>query len=285
MLPEVAMRCIALTLALSLALPLTASAADGPKPAASEEVVPAYAPLAAVAVMLKTGQALVFDDTADRYRLVMVGDVVAGWKVVAIEAGKIVVVHGEERDELELEPPPRPIEGIKLPASAQVAPAPARPAEKPADRAGGLEDPYAERKPEPVKPEPVKPAPRPAVPPQEDELVPTRRLSRGELNREISDFEKLDAAVDFQPAPGGGFELTRVEKASFIARLGLREGDVVRAVSGQRVASVDDAARVYATLRSAKAFTIELDRLVPATADAPASRRRVILSFQVTAAK
>jgi hypothetical protein len=275
MLAEVAMRSarfFALALIVALGWPVHArAAADEPKKSQSEEVVPAYAPLAAVAVMLKTGQALVFDDTIGRYQLVMVGDVIAGWKVVAIEAGKVVVVHGEERDELALVAPPRPIEGFKLPASAQVAAPPAAPPAK----VGEPEDPYAE----------AKPAEKPKAKPPEDELVPTRKLTRGELTREISDFEKLDAAVDFLPAPGGGFELTRVDKASWLHRIGLRETDVVRAVSGQRVTSVDDAARVYATLRSAKAFTIEVDRLVPASAETPAARKRVILSFQVTGGK
>jgi hypothetical protein len=273
MLPGVFMRGFrrlvpALALLVGLAAAPLARAADAPKPPAdAAEVMPAYSPLAAVAVMLKTGQALVFDDTSNRYFVVMVGDVLSGWKVVAIEEKRVIVVHGEERDELELVPPPRPIEGFKLPASAQVAPVtPAKPTE--------VVDPYAE----PAKP--AKPAAK-----IEDELVPAKKLTRGELNREISDFDRLDAAVDFAPAPGGGFELTRVDKGSWLFKLGLREGDVVRAVGGQRMASVDDAARVYAALRSTKAFTIELDRLVPATADTPAARKRVTLSFQITGQK
>src|SRR5262245_21692146 len=118
MLPEVVMRRLAFALVVSLGLPVSAHTGEAPKPSEGEELVAAYAPLAAVAVMLKTGQALVFDDTKDRYQLVMVGDVIAGWKVVAIEAGRVVVVKGQERDELELVAPPRPIEGIKLPSSA-----------------------------------------------------------------------------------------------------------------------------------------------------------------------
>jgi hypothetical protein len=259
--------------AAAAGLPAHAAAAgkNGPGPAATAADVmpePAYAPISAVAIMLDTGQALVFDETSGKYRLVMVGDVVAGWKVVTIEATRVVVVHGEERDVLGLVVPPRAIEGIALPAPARLAPVQVVPAPRDAEA--------AEARPAPAPITKVRPAP-----PAEDPTAP-RKLSRGELDRELRDFDRLGAAVDVTLAVSGGFRLTRVDKGSWPYRMGLREGDVIRAVAGERVATVEDAARVYARLRTTRAFTVEVDRPMAGIVDdgdPPATR--VVLQYTV----
>jgi type II secretory pathway component PulC len=206
-----------------------------------------YAPFAAVGVSLETGQALLFDERAGKYRIVEVGDVVAGWKIMAIQADEVVVTRGTERDELPIVAPPRTITGL------------------PGGGAGGA----AAKTPAKGRDEPkTDPAPRPTK--SDAPLAVT--VKRAELDRELGDFDKLGKAIDVSPAAGGGFVVTRVEKGSFPYRLGLRQGDVIRAVAGQRLASVDDAARVYARLRSLKTFTIEVDRPIEGAIDGASAR-------------
>jgi len=244
---------------------MTAAALPAQAGAADEMPAPAYAPLSAVAVSLATGQALVFDEALGKYRLVMVGDLVGDWKVVSIQETRVVVTHGDDRDELALVPPPRPIEGARLPKNTPVILRPTTVTPGDLDPA-----PTPAPAPAPVKPKPV-----------EDATAP-RKVSRQELNRELNDFDRLGAAVDVSLAAGGGFMLSRVEAASWPYRMGLRAGDVIRSVAGERVAGVEDAARVYARLRATRAFTIELDRpMVGIVDDGDPPTTRVVLQYYV----
>ena len=231
-----------------------ASGKNGPVSPAEVVPAPAYAPLSAVAIMLGTGQALLFDETTNKYRTVMVGDVVAGWKVVAIHEKKVVVLNGEELDVLTLVAPPRAIEGLALPKQ----------------RLPQLE----------VTVGADAPKNRPATP--ADDPTAPRKIARAELNRELSDFERLGAAVDVVVAETGGFRLTRVERGSWPYRMGLRQGDVIRSAAGERVATVEDAARVYARLRASKAFTIEIDRPMKGIVEVPdPPATRIVLQYYV----
>ena len=249
---------------------LTGQVAHAGSPAAAAEVMPepAYAPFSAVAIMLDTGQALLFDEVASKYRVVMVGEVVSGWKVVAIEESQVIVVHADQRDQLCLVSPPRPIEGVRLPRTmVQVQiPAPSAPAAAPPAAPATV----------------VVKGPKNSPPPPPEDPSAPHKLSRNELNRELGDFDRLGAAVDVVIVPGGGFRLTRVEKSSWPYKMGLRTGDVSRSVAGERVATVEDAARVYARLRAAKTFTIEVDRPLAGIVDdgdPPASR--LVLNYHV----
>jgi hypothetical protein len=235
------------------------ASAMGKNGPSSAEIVPAqaYAPLSAVAVMLGTSQALLFDETANKYRTVTVGEVVAGWKVVAIHARKVVVLRDGEIDVLTLVAPPKPIEGAAL-TRAQRLPA----LEITPDAASA-------------------PKNMPPLAPEEDTTTP-RKIARADLTRELGDFDRLSTAVDVVIAENGGFRLSRVEKGSWPWRMGLRAGDVIRSAAGERVATIDDAARVYARLRASKAFTLEIDRPMRGIVDVPdPPTTRIVLQFYV----
>ena len=58
----------------------------------------------------------------------------------------------------------------------------------------------------------------------------------------------------------GGIRVRSVSRGTIFDRLGLRSGDLVRSIAGNRVLSIDDAAPVYARLLSADSFVIEVDR-------------------------
>jgi hypothetical protein len=90
--------------------------------------------------------------------------------------------------------------------------------------------------------------------------VERRTVRRSDLERELNDFDHLMAAMRVTSAPGGGFIVQRLEPRSWPASLGLRPGDVVRSVAGERVSSVEDAARVYARVRSLSSLIVEIER-------------------------
>jgi hypothetical protein len=96
--------------------------------------------------------------------------------------------------------------------------------------------------------------------PESNLVVERHAVRRTDLDREINDFDRLMATVRVAPASGGGFVIARLEPNSFPVALGLRQGDVVRSIAGQPVSNIDDAARVYARLRSASSFVVEVQR-------------------------
>jgi type II secretory pathway component PulC len=91
-------------------------------------------------------------------------------------------------------------------------------------------------------------------------LQETRSLSRADFDREINDFDRLMSTVEVQHAEDGGFVLTRLERKSWLASMGFREGDIVRTIAGEKVNTVEDAARLYARLRNTNTFAAEIQR-------------------------
>jgi hypothetical protein len=104
-----------------------------------------------------------------------------------------------------------------------------------------------------------------------DLAVERHAIRRADLDREIGDIDGLMATVQVAPLRNGGFALVRLESGSWLAALGLRQGDRVRSIAGETVSTVDDAARVYARLRSTSSFIVEVQR----------GQRRVLLHYDV----
>lgn len=200
---------------------------------ADGEIVPAYAPLAAVAYMPESGQVLLYSEDSKRYELARVGDKVGAWKIVAIEDERVVVVSGSERDELSFVPAPSEIRTRTIVANT--------------DKDKKVKEPKK-------LPETVVTAPETTITEEK------HAVTRAELDRELGNFDSLMATVEVSAQAGGGFVMTRVDAGSWVYKMGLRTGDIVRSVAAEQVNNVEDAARVYARLKSVKSFDIELDR-------------------------
>jgi membrane-associated protease RseP (regulator of RpoE activity) len=84
-------------------------------------------------------------------------------------------------------------------------------------------------------------------------------LSRKDVDAALRDFGALIGAVHgaFTPA---GVRLDRVAAGSVFAKAGLRAGDVIVAVDGKPVRSLDDAADLYVAASAARAFAVQLQR-------------------------
>lgn len=120
-------------------------------------------------------------------------------------------------------------------------------------------DPY-----EPVDAVPVAPDEPTVIDAPPERMVERHTVRRADLDREINDFDRLFATVKVAAAPNGGFVVTRLDPQSWIASLGVRQGDVVRTIAGERVSTLEDASRVYARIRSAGSVLVELERGQPA---------------------
>jgi hypothetical protein len=115
-----------------------------------------------------------------------------------------------------------------------------------------------------VKPTEVQPG---AAPPDrarskddraKDEQV--KSLSRRELDWALSDFAALSRQIRIERVSGGGVRIVDLERGSFVDKLGLKRGDVVKRVAGHTIDTVDEAAAAYAALESARDVVVELER-------------------------
>ncbi len=104
------------------------------------------------------------------------------------------------------------------------------------------------------------PAPAPAIvpaPAAAAELATT--LGRAEVDRALLDFGRLSTSAKgaFTPA---GLRLDKLVESSLYFKAGLRAGDVVTAVDGKPLHSIDDAADLYARSTGVKAAIVSVIR-------------------------
>jgi type II secretory pathway component PulC len=98
------------------------------------------------------------------------------------------------------------------------------------------------------------PAPPPAV-----ATATTAVIARRDLDAALADFGTLTRSLrgTFQP---NGAKLEHISTDSVFAKAGLREGDVVMAVDGRPVRSIDDAAELYVRAQTTRATNVQILR-------------------------
>ncbi|MEO6950742.1 MAG: hypothetical protein ABI321_02935 [Polyangia bacterium] len=92
----------------------------------------------------------------------------------------------------------------------------------------------------------------------------TYEIARPLVDRVLANTELLVRSVRLVPiqmdgAPSG-FKLYAIRPASIFGRLGLQNGDLVRAINGRPFKSADDALLLYASLRRASELKIDIER-------------------------
>jgi S1-C subfamily serine protease len=96
-----------------------------------------------------------------------------------------------------------------------------------------------------------------------DPHAPVRRdvrIRRAALDQALSDFDRLGREIQVEQVAGGGVLVTGIASGTLLHGAGLRKGDIIRAVAGQPLTTLEAAARVYATVSSASRFDVEIDR-------------------------
>ncbi len=88
--------------------------------------------------------------------------------------------------------------------------------------------------------------------------APTR-LSKKEVNLALADFGALAASIDGS-FTAKGLTLDKVAAASVFGKAGLEAGDIVTAVDGKPLRTIDDAADLYARAGSMRAANVQILR-------------------------
>jgi hypothetical protein len=145
------------------------------------------------------------------------------------------------------------------PAAAPVATAPVAASVAPAAAAVPVT-------PAPVAPTAAAPTPAtqpPAVTPQAAPPaapISAIQIPRPDLDRALGDFAALSQQLQVTAQPQGGFRISQLQPGSFVARVGLRNDDVLLRVDGRPINGADDAAAAYAWLRVTNHFSIDILR-------------------------
>ncbi len=110
------------------------------------------------------------------------------------------------------------------------------------------------------------PVGRRAVSPQPGD-VRTQRVSlrRTMINDAMQDVSKLMTEIKISPHMGedgqpSGLAVTNIKPNSIFRRMGLRNGDVLKSVDGQDIRSVDDALRLYESMKASDSINVRIQR-------------------------
>lgn len=149
-------------------------------------------------------RAVIEDGTTRRQELYRVGDAIAGGRVAAIDWDRVTLAVGDGETVLELEPPPTG--GAAAEERAEPAAAPVRVSAEERIRRTG-----------------------------DDAWIVDRRALAGSdgMSGLLTQLRAVAEVRDGRPA---GFRLFQIRQDSLFARLGLRDGDVVRRVNGAEIA-------------------------------------------------
>jgi general secretion pathway protein C len=107
---------------------------------------------------------------------------------------------------------------------------------------------------------PAPPLPPAASPAPAKKEVITQDITRSQIEVGLADFTQLSEEVQVQKVDGGGWRLVRVKDGCVLRKLGLKDGDVVRRVSDLPINTFDDAASVYARIRTWDHLTLAVER-------------------------
>jgi type II secretory pathway component PulC len=128
------------------------------------------------------------------------------------------------------------------------------------------------RSPTPQAPEPSE---TPANPPQEEaEEAPEAdierisdnmwRVNRDDLVEQLDNFGQMMKEARLTPHFTGGqpdgFMISNLPRDSFLARMGLRSGDVMKGVNGQKFGSLEEFMQVYQQLQTEPMLQLEVER-------------------------
>jgi general secretion pathway protein C len=172
-------------------------------------------------------RAVIEDQLKREQNLYTVDDTIQEAKIKSIERERVILTVNGQDEVLEME---------KLVASAASA--------------GARRPTPAKRKPNPAA---TKAAARRNI-----------RLKRAEIDEAMSDLSSVMRQAKIRPYYSGGrpqgISITRIRRNSIFSKLGLRSGDVIMGVNGQRIQSVDDAMKFYQNLTDGDALALQIKR-------------------------
>jgi general secretion pathway protein C len=208
--------------------------------------------------------AVIEDLSTKRQELYRIGDLVREAKVVEVTRNRVVLDNRGRREEL-----------LSFEKSDAAAPPPSQPTAPQA---------AAPRRPSfPARSQPQEPLPNPS---QEDERDAAEadiervsenvwRINRDDLVDQLDNFGQMMKEARLTPHFTGGqpdgFMITNLPGNSFLARMGLRSGDIMKGVNGQKFGSLEEFFQVYQQLQSEPTLQLEVER----------SNRSEVLTYEV----
>jgi general secretion pathway protein C len=208
--------------------------------------------------------AVIEDLSTKRQELYRIGDLVREAKVVEVTRNRVVLDNRGRREEL-----------LSFEKNDAAGPPPSQPATPQA---------AAPRRPSlPARSQPQEPLPNPS---QEDERDAAEadiervsenvwRISRDDLVDQLDNFGQMMKEARLTPHFTGGqpdgFMITNLPGNSFLARMGLRSGDIMRGVNGQKFGSLEEFFQVYQQLQTEPILQLEVER----------SNRTEVLTYEV----
>ena len=89
-------------------------------------------------------------------------------------------------------------------------------------------------------------------------------VSRSDLQESLKNINRLLSEVRIRPhfkdGKADGLALTRIKANSIFAKLGLRDGDIVKGINGRSIKSPDDVLSLYKKLRSGSNISLQINR-------------------------
>lgn len=224
--------------------------AAAPKPAAN---------LKLVGTVVGNGDhtyAVIEDLGTKRQELYRLGDTVRDARVVEVTRNRVVLDNRGRREELlsfeKADAPP--------PASTTARPPIGR-------------QPSVPRR-QPVAPETPAAEPPPPEPQENQEETPdvdieqvsenVWRINRDDLVEQVENFGQMMREARLTPHFSGGqpdgFMISNLPRGSILGRMGLRSGDIMKGINGQKFASLDEFFQIYQQLQTEPLLQIEVER-------------------------
>jgi general secretion pathway protein C len=197
--------------------------------------------------------AVIEELSTKRQDLYRVGDVVREAKVVEVTRNRVVLDNRGRREEL-----------FSFEKTDAASPPPSVPAGR--QSAGPRRPPFA------LESQPQEPPP---TPPQEGEQDATEseiervsenmwRINRDDLVEQLDNFGQMMREARLTPHFTGGqpdgFMITNLPGNSFLGRMGLRNGDIMKGVNGQKFGSLEEFFQAYQQLQTEPMLQLEVER-------------------------
>ena len=199
--------------------------------------------------------AVIEDLSSKRQDLYRVGDVVREAKVVEVTRNRVVLDNRGRREELfSFEKS----DSVGTPPSAPAARQSAAPRRPPF----ALESPPREPPPNP----PQEQADEHDAAESELERVSENvwRINRDDLVEQLDNFGQMMREARLTPHFSGGqadgFMITNLPSDSFLGRMGLRNGDIMKGVNGQKFGSLEEFFQAYQQLQTEPVLQLEVER-------------------------
>jgi general secretion pathway protein C len=225
-------------------------AAPAPKPAAN---------LKLVGTVVGSGDhtyAVIEDLSAKRQDLYRLGDMVRDARVIEVTRNRVVLDNRGRREELlsfeKTDTPPPASTSARQPSGRQPS-APRR-------------QPSAPEVPAPEPPQPESQENQEQTPDVEIEQVSENmwRINRDDLVEQVENFGQMMREARLTPHFSGGqpdgFMISSLPRDSFLGRMGLRSGDIMKGINGQKFSGLDEFFQIYQQLQTEPLLQLEVER-------------------------